>query len=187
MKKIALAIAAIASMSAGAAFAEGYVGAAVGSSHANVDCSGTTNCSTNSTGFKVFGGYKFSSNFAGEVSYFDYGRVKASVPFGGTVFDTTIKGSGLGIGIAFLGDFAPKWSGVARLGLASNRTKLSISGGGVSGSDSESSTHAYAGLGVGYEISKGVKLDAAFDVTNLKYSTESANMRLLSLGLTYTF
>jgi OOP family OmpA-OmpF porin len=188
MKKIFLAIAALTSLATTSAFADGgYIGGAVGQSHFNADCSGTTNCKNNDTGYKLFGGYKFSPNMAAEVSYFDYGKITAGVPLGGTVFNVQIKGSGVGLGVAFMGDFAPQWSGVARVGIASNRTKVSATGGGFSGADSETKATAYAGLGVGYALTKEMKIDAALDFSNLKYSGQTANVRLLSVGLTYAF
>src|SRR5213595_1816908 len=120
MKKIVLALAAITAMFAGSAFAaEGYVGGAIGQGNTNFDCSGTTSCSHNGTGFKFFGGYKFTPNLAGEVTYFDFGKATAAAP--GATLD--LKSSAIGIGAAFSGNFAPQWSGVARLGVASVRMK----------------------------------------------------------------
>jgi len=189
MKKIVLAIAALTSLAGGSAFAQqAYLGAAVGQSHFNVDCSGTTSCKDNDTGFKLFGGYKFTPNLAGEVTYFDYGKVTAGVPLSSTTSATVrVRGTGVGLGVAAMGDFTPEWSGVARLGVASNRAKVSVIAGSLSGSDSESKTTAYAGLGVSYAINKQMKLDAALDFSNIEYSGEKSNVRLLSVGVTYAF
>ena len=183
MKKIILAIAAVAALSANTAFAEGYyVGGSVGQSHVNIDCSGATDCTDNSTGYKLFGGYKFAPNIAGELSYFDFGKVHATV-----APDTvSLKSTGFGLGVAFLGDFAPQWKGVGRLGIASTSTKATVSG-SVNGSDTDRSTNAYVGLGVGYEIQKGLTIDGTLDFTRLKYASQSANVRVLSVGLTYAF
>ena len=188
MKKIVLAIAAFTSL-AGSAFAQqAYVGAAVGQSHFNVDCSGTTSCKDNDTGYKLFGGYKFTPNLAGELTYFDYGKVTAGVPLSATTSATVkIRGTGVGLGVAFMADFAPPWSGVGRLGVVSNRAKVSVVSGTFSGSDSESKTTAYAGVGVSYAINPQMKLDAALDFSNLEYAGEKSNVRLLSVGLTYAF
>jgi len=184
MKKIVLAIAALTSFAASSAFAQNYyVGGSVGSSHANIDCTGATNCSNNSTGYKIFGGYKFTPNLAGELTYFDLGKVHATV-----APDTlNIKTTGFGIGVAGFVDFAPQWKGVGRLGIAQNSTKVELTGGPVTGSDTDNNTQAYLGLGVSYEIQKNLTLDGTLDFTRLKYSTESANVRVLSVGLTYAF
>jgi len=186
MKTLAFAFAAL-SLATGSAFAQGYVGGAVGQSHYSADCSGTTSCKTNDTGFKIFGGYKFAPNIAGEVTYFDYGRATAGVPFGGGTATLDIRGTGLGVGVAFMGDFTPEWSGVARLGVASNRAKVSVLAGGLSGSDSERKTTAYAGLGVSYALNKQLKVDAGIDFSNIEYQGEKSNVRLISVGLTYGF
>jgi OOP family OmpA-OmpF porin len=186
MKKLALALAAF-TVATGSAFAQGYVGGAVGQSHFSADCSGTTSCKTNDTGYKVFGGYKFSPNLAGELTYFDYGKLTAGVPFGTTTATVQVRGTGIGLGVAFIGDFAPNWSGVGRLGVASNRAKVSVVAGSLSGNDSERKTTAYAGVGIGYAFSKELKVEGALDFSNLEYSGEKSNVRLLSIGVTYSF
>ncbi|MFL6663543.1 MAG: outer membrane beta-barrel protein [Rhizobacter sp.] len=188
MKKIFLALAAVSSLAGASAFAEtGYIGGAVGQSHFNADCSGTTDCKTNDTGYKLFGGYKFSPNLAGEVNYFDFGKATASANLGGTPVSVQLKGTGFGIGIAAMGDFAPQWSGVARVGVASIRAKATATAGSLTGTDSETKTTAYAGFGVSYAVTKELKVDGAIDFSNAKYAGETFNVRLLSVGLTYAF
>jgi len=182
MKKTILAIAALSALSANSAFAQTYVGGAIGQGHVNLDCAGLSNCDNSDTGYKIFGGYKFTPNVAGEVTYFNFGKAKASA--GGV--DATVKGTGVGLGVAFLGDFAPQWSGVARLGVASNRVKVDTNPtSSVVGS--ESSTNAYLGFGIGYEISKGLQLTGALDFSRAKYQGSSGNIRLATVGLTYGF
>jgi OOP family OmpA-OmpF porin len=183
MKKTILAIAAVTSLLASSAFAQGYAGVAVGQGHVNLDCSGTTSCSDNGTGFKVFGGYKFTPNIAAEVTYFDFGKASAAAPGLGLDLRTTA----LGVGAAFMADFAPQWSGVARLGVASVRMKGDATLFGASGSTSESSTQAYVGLGVGYEISKGLSVNGSMDFSRGKIAGETGNIRLISVGLTQAF
>lgn len=184
MKKTVLAIAALASMWAGSAFAQqAYVGGAVGQGHVNTDCSSFGDCSNNSTGYKLYGGYMFTPNVAGEVTYFDFGKAKASDSTG----SLKVRGTGIGIGAAFFGEFAPQWSGVVRLGVASNRMKLDATTATTAVNDSESSTQAYAGFGVGYEISKGFKLTGEMDFTRGKIQGEKGNLRLVSVGANYAF
>lgn len=184
MRKNVLAIAALASMLASGAFAQqAYVGGAVGQGHVNVDCSGIADCSNNSTGYKLYGGYMFMPNIAGEVTYFDFGKAKAS----GGGASVEARGTGVGIGAAFFGEFAPQWSGVVRLGVASNRMKLDATTPTTTANASESSTQAYVGFGVGYEISKGFKLTGDVDLTRGKILGEKGNLRLVSVGANYAF
>jgi OmpA-OmpF porin, OOP family len=188
MRKTALSVAALALMLSSGAFAQGYVGIGGGPTKANIDCSGTLTCDTTSTGFKLFGGYKFSPNWGAEVNYFDFGKAKFTVSDGGSgIIPLDLKGTGFGAGVAFFGQFAPDWSGVARLGVASTKAKGSAVVSGVSGSVSESSTNPYFGLGVSYALSKAVTLDGAIDFSKLKFAGESANVRMLSIGVTFGF
>jgi OOP family OmpA-OmpF porin len=186
MKTLAFAFAAL-SLATSSAFAQGYVGGAVGRAHFSADCAGTTSCTTNDTGFKIFGGYKFMPNMAAELTYFDYGKLTAGVPITGGTATLDVRGTGFGLGVAFMGDFTPEWSGIARLGVASNRAKVSVVAGALSGNDSERKTTAYAGLGVGYAFSKQLKAEAGIDFSNIEYQGERSNVRLISVGLTYSF
>jgi len=194
MKRTALSIAAMALMLSSAAFAQGYVGVAGGPSKIDVDCAGTTTCDTTSTGWKLFGGYKFTPNWAAEVGYFDFGKAKftgSDVTTGNVTAD--VKGSGLGVGVALSGEFAPSWTGVARLGVASVKAKVSATATGGTlvpagtSSDSETSTNAYFGVGIGYLISKNMSIDGAIDFSRGKWQGEKADVRLVSIGLTVGF
>lgn len=82
MKRSVRSIAAsLAMLAATAAQAQGYVGAAAGwaktdADWADIRAEGGT-CDNTSTGGKVYGGYKFTSNWAVELVYFDRGKVTA--------------------------------------------------------------------------------------------------------------
>ena len=62
-----------------------YVGVGAGTSHANRGCdaadaaAGPLDCDHNHGAFKLYGGYTLpGTDFAGEITYFDLGRFKAS-------------------------------------------------------------------------------------------------------------
>ena len=181
MTKFAWIAAAAMIGASGGAFAQSYVGLGVGSAKFNIDCTGATNCSGTDTGSKFFGGYRFTPNVAAELGYMNFGRGKGTV--GGSTL--TIRNSSIGIGVAFSGNFAQDWSGVARLGLARVKTEGSVSG--VAGNVSQTSSNAYGGLGVGYAVNKAVSLDAALDFTKGKLVGQSGNLRLFSVGATFNF
>jgi OOP family OmpA-OmpF porin len=185
MKKTVLAFAALAALASGSAFAQqAYVGGAVGQSHVNLDCSGVPNCTTNDTGYKVFGGYKFTPNLAGELTYFDWGKASGS----SGAARAEVRGTGFGLGVAFMGDMAPQWSAVGRLGVATNKAKgEGTFNGAVVVSDSETKTTAYAGVGIGYAVTPQMTIDAALDFSNLELSGEKGNVRLFSVGVTFKF
>jgi OOP family OmpA-OmpF porin len=166
-----------------AALAQGYVGAAVGATKFDVDCSGTTTCDDTDTGGKLFGGFKFTPNWGAELSYFDFGKAKATLG----PDSSELKATAFGAGFSFSGTFAPGWTGVARLGAARVKSKVSATVGGLATSDSENHTKAYYGFGVGYMVMPNLSIDAAADFTKWKFDTDSDNLRLLSLGVTYSF
>jgi hypothetical protein len=142
-------------------------------------------CDESGTAFKVLGGFRIAPNFALEGGYMSYGKSKARDSGLGIGLDTTVDG--VGIGGAFLHDLTPQWNFVARLGLAQMKAKAKATVGGSSGSDSDSSAQLYAGLGVGYRLSKQMSLDAAWDTSRAKIAGETLDVSAFSLGLTFAF
>lgn len=69
----------------GPAIAQGYIGAGAGITTSDL-CNGISgpgvNCDDEDTGLKIFGGYKFTPNFAVEGAWIDLGEVSASGPGG---------------------------------------------------------------------------------------------------------
>jgi OmpA-OmpF porin, OOP family len=181
-----IAVAALAFSAAASAQTYGVVSA--GASRHSIDCAGATTCDRSGSAFKLLGGYKFTSQVAGEAGYFDYGKSNVS---GGSA-SLGVKVNGFGAGVAFHGDFSPNWTGVARLGIAQLKTKLDASMAGVGFlSDSDNNVALYGGLGVGYRISKMVTIDGAWDFTRGKYDknglSESGGVNAFSLGVTFSF
>jgi OOP family OmpA-OmpF porin len=170
-----------------AALAQGYVGLGAGPTRLNVDCSDTITCDKTGTGFKLYGGFKFTPNVALEGNYFDFGKAKATVDTGVGVASVNLKTKGYGVGGAFFGEFAPNFTGVARVGVASVKATADAALGSLSGSDSESTTQLYIGLGAGYTVMKGLSIDAGIDFSKSKYAGESGNVHLLSIGASYSF
>jgi OOP family OmpA-OmpF porin len=76
-KRLAILGLASAMIFAGSAFAQAgseagwYVGASLGQSQVDVDCSGTTTCDDKDSAWKIFGGYQFNRNFSVELGYTD--------------------------------------------------------------------------------------------------------------------
>ena len=181
MKKVIFTLATLVVSST--AFAQAYVGIAGGASKQNIDCSGLSSCDTSATGFKVYTGVKFTPMFAGELSYTDFGKVKATYFTVSAGYQTTA----VSIGGAFFAPLAPDLNAVFRLGVSSNKAKLTASVSGFSTSDSETHTAPYLGLGLGYEVTRGLSINGAIDATKTRYGDEKSNATLLSVGLSYTF
>lgn len=207
MKKNLLVGLAMLAMAAGASAQATYGVVSVGSSRLNVDCTGTTTCDKTGTAYKLLGGYKFSPNFAAEAGFFGFGKAKASDP----TVTAEIANTAFGAGVAFHQDLSADWNLVARVGLASMKTKITgtvvavervdqpAARARVLGlaptigtvSDSDRNVTPYAGLSIGYKIAQGVSLDGALDFSRSKYNknglNESGNLSAVSIGLTFGF
>lgn len=170
-----------------AAQAQGYLSLAAGTTHLSTDCSGTLTCDKTGTGFRIAGGYRFLPYLGAELNYFDFGKAKASAIVDSTLLAAEIKTTGIGAGIMLRHEFTPGWSGMARLGVARVKADVSGSAVGLTVSDKENSTQAYVGLGVGYAVTKSVSLTANYDGSRSKYSGETGDVRLLSLGVHVDF
>jgi OOP family OmpA-OmpF porin len=182
-KMMTAAVAVLAFAAAGAAQAEGYIGAGVGATHGNLDCAGATTCDTSDTGGKVFGGYKFSPNLAAEAGYISFGQVKGADSTGSASY----KSQAFYLGVALMGDFSPEWTGVARLGVASTKVDAEGHFAGFTVTDSGSNTDAYVGLGLGYRVSKQFTIGLDADFTNVKLGGDKMSVRMLGVSGTYSF
>lgn len=169
------------------AFAQGYVGLGVGSTKISDSCEGTITCDTTDTGFKVFGGYKFTPNVAGELTYLNFGKAKATANTQVGIVSAELKPTAVAIGVALVGDLAPNVPAAARLGVARVKVDVSGSAGPFSVADNETSTQPHLGLAVGYAFSKSLSLDAAYDYSRAKYGDSTDDVHLLSIGLTFSF
>ena len=190
MNKTLLAFgAASALLFASGAWAQGYGGIGAGPSRINIDCGGADSCDKTGTGFKVYGGMTFASQFAVEGVYFDWGKARASatdVELGTGALK--VKGTGFGIGVAYFPALASNWTGALRLGVARNKGKTTADLGGLSASDSFSGTYAYYGLGVGYKLTPNLAVTGEVDFSRLKYTDEDkADTQLLTVGVRYAF
>jgi OmpA-OmpF porin, OOP family len=187
MKKHILAAAAVLAFS-GAASAQWYGTVSAGMSRQSIDCTGAPNCDETGTAFKILGGYKFTPNIAAEAGYFSFGKGTASDSSASLDFKTTLFGAG----VAFHGDFAPSWTGVARLGVGRVKTKLDATVVGLgSASESDTNTSLYGGVGVGYRLQRNLTIDGSIDFTKSKFNNlgldESWNATAFSVGVTYSF
>ena len=185
MKKQIIAIAALAAAAVAHADAQNpvYVSVAAGASHMAMDCVGPTTCDSSDTGGKAAVGYDFGNGFSLEAGYVSFGKFSVAEPG----LTGKIKPTAFTIGGAFALPLGNEWGMNFRLGAAQVKTKLSASVGNASGSDSESKTKVYAGLGLTYAVSQTVKLELGVDSTEAQYSDQKGTIRLITLGATFAF
>lgn len=185
MKKQIIAIAALAAAAAAQAQVQNpvYVSVAAGATHLNVDCTGVSSCDASDTGGKAAIGYDFGNGFSLEAGYISFGKFTAA---DGSL-SIAAKPTAFTLGGAFALPLGTDWGMNFRLGAAQVKTKLSAVNGKLTGSDSETKTHVYAGLGLTYAISKTVKLELGVDSTQSEYAGEKGAVRLISLGGSFAF
>ena len=167
--------------------AQGYAVVAGGLAELSTDCSGASTCDKTDAAIKLVAGFKFTPSFAGEVTYFHFGKATASA--GGASGE--VRNSAIGGGLAYHADGTDSHF-VARLGLASVKTKASGAIAGVgSASDSDSNIAVTGGIGAGYKWTKRISIDAAWDATRAKYNkngvNESGMINFFSIGATFWF
>jgi OOP family OmpA-OmpF porin len=191
MKKLnmKLALMAAALMATQAALAQGYVGGAVGRSHASVDCTGADSCDKTDTGWKLYGGWRWSSGLALEGAYLDWGKASATAtdPLIGT---GTLKsrGTGFGAGVAYHMPLSTSWNCVGRLGVARNKVETTATLSGLAATGTFRATEPYFGLGCGYGVSKIMTITAEADFSRVTYAPdEKARTQLLTLGARWSF
>jgi Outer membrane protein beta-barrel domain len=184
----ALALAAAGVQAQGQPQGGGYGGVAFGATSADVDCTGTLSCDKNDTGYKLYAGYRWASGFGVEGLAYDMGTFSGAVSLPGFgVVNADFKTTGFGIAASFTAPLGPSAELLGRLGVGSNKMKVSVAGGGVAGSDSESSAQLLWGLGVGYKISPSTSIRAEVDGTAAEYGGETFRSMLFSLGLSFRF
>lgn len=186
---------ALISLTSGSAFAQSYVGVDLGAGHANRGCGASdasgaiTSCDKSDFAYKLYGGYQLpGTDFAGELSYFNLGKYKAS----GTDTSADAKDSYWGLGGAWRPVFGQGWGGVARVGAAYGTSKVDYSLGDVAGEHSKDGWHPYYGLGVNYEIAKNIKIEADWNNTRITsqvptFSSSTAVVNTYTVGATFGF
>jgi OmpA-OmpF porin, OOP family len=191
VKLIPLALAAAAAAGfaplASAALPEIYIGGTYGATEADLDCTGTLSCENDATGGKLFGGYRFGNGFAIEGMAYALGETKATFTGTSGLVNSSVRSSGVGLGVAVGGPASEDWTFYARIGIAQNSVRVSASSGALSASSTEKSTQPYVGLSVGYRLTRAISLDLAFDSTKLKVAEEGFSIRTIGLGMTFAF
>jgi OmpA-OmpF porin, OOP family len=165
-----------------------YFELGAGRSDASVDCTGTTSCDDSDSFVRAIAGYQFAPNWALEFSLAQLGRIKATafVPGIGTV-EASARLRSVGLGVAGSWPLADALSFTARLGVASNRTTISGSAGGLGGSDGENNAAPYAGLALGYAFTPAWTASLTLDRTQAEYQGDKATVSTAGVALRYRF
>lgn len=175
MKK--LVVSAALALSLGVAHAaEGYVGGSIGSSHFNVDCSGTYQCSTSDVGLKVYGGLQINPQVAIEVGYTDFGQFEIN--------HGAVNTTALTLGVALRAPISHNINVVGRLGVAAMTTET---GSGWWGHHSEDHNELIAGIGLESPLNKNWKVQGGLDLTKFEFLGDSGSLYMVHVGVQYGF
>jgi OOP family OmpA-OmpF porin len=176
--------------------AENFYGALdLGQSTAKDACTGFpagwTGCEETATMYRIAGGYQFTPMWGAEVSYGDLGKpsvgsgILLGIPVSGNYEASSFQVSATG---SFpLGD---AFSLIGKVGIARTDVKVSLSGGGVSASESDTTTNLAYGIGAQYAFTEKVSVRAQYEdlgTVGDSNTTGTAKVTLLSAGVVYKF
>jgi OOP family OmpA-OmpF porin len=183
-----IALLAISMMSA-AASAQVYVDAAVGSGHWSRNCAGAVTC-TSGTAVKLTGGYTLDKNFALEASVFTLGSHTTKSASAISQQNSEGKTNGVSFAGVFNYEFNQEFSGFAKLGIASLRSKdnwTNSSNLGKTSFSADSTTNLMLGAGLKYKLNDKVSLTLELDQYRLKSHIQQSAARTFTVGAKYAF
>lgn len=183
-----MAIGALASAATAAGAQSLYIGAAGGATRSNADCTGTVSCDNGDTGWKAYAGYNINPMFGVEVVGYDMGGTSGAVFIPGfSLINASLKTTGFALAGVINVPLGTSVDLMGRLGVGSNQLKVTASSGGLSGSDSETSTQALWGIGLAFKVNPSVALRTEIDGTSATYAGERFDSTLFSLGVSIRF
>ena len=182
MKKLLLSLSLLALAGTAHAGDRFYAGMSTGMVSFKLDCSGSTDCDKNDTGFKAYAGMALNRILAIELDYFH---------FGGGSFKIGPTAGGRGTAEALAGDVAlrfspasaPTLSAVLRGGLAYVKNESTLYNGSMVEKDTNYRLAPYAGFGLEWALEPGWKLFGNADFTRAEMSSVKGTVQMLTIGL----
>jgi opacity protein-like surface antigen len=191
-----------------------YVGASVGSANSTASASdydaalagmgytASSSIDDNNTGWKLFGGYSFTPNWAVEGSYVDFGEVDSHTTVSSPALPTSVEQQQFvdkaatvhpysvdGFALAAKGTLPinPQFSLFAKLGIFFWNADIKVNCNGcastVSTKKSDSGTDWTGGVGMGYDFNANFGLRLEYE----RYATNRDDVDFYSAGLEYRF
>lgn len=163
----------------GQVLAQAYIGAGAGLTASDLcnDIAGPgVNCDDEDTGLKLFGGYKFTPNFAAEAAWVDLGEVSASGPGG----SATVEADGFQVAALGMFPINPQISLFGKLGAFMWDANVTTSAGFTVGDDG---TDIMLGFGGMWNITQRIGLRAEWE----RFDVDSEDVDFLSVGVQFNF
>lgn len=152
-----------------------YIGGNVAQSHLKDDSPAGAETDRSDTGYKFYGGYQFTPNFALEAGYAGLGKFQA--PSG------DVKARGLYLDAVGTIPLAPQWSALGRVGVVDTEAK--VSGTGLSVKDHD--TGLKVGAGLQYDFSPTTALRGEWERYRVGLDSVRSNIDQYSLGVVVKF
>jgi OOP family OmpA-OmpF porin len=171
-----------------------YIGGAVGASSLKPKVNNQSiagNQDTSDIGTKVFGGYKFSENWAAEVQYYDLGKWRYS----DADFTGSAKVNGMSISAAGVYPLSNGFSLLGKVGIATQDVKVRATetASGDSDSAKADATVPVIGFGFEYAVNPLMSLRTEYEYfgvpTLVRVGSDrlKSHTSLLTVGLSYKF
>ena len=186
-KEMMLLSALVLALAATPAMAGGFVRGEIGRADVDVDVSDFDNDSDDDTSYSIRGGYYFNNNFAVEGFYSSFYDKSFEIVDGTDTYDVDAELSGFGLGVVGKTDIGQDQEGffvMGRAGIMRGKVKVSATG---LGSEDDTSTKPYFGVGVGYDFSKQFGVSLNLDQHKGSGDDVSVTARTVSLGLEARF
>jgi OOP family OmpA-OmpF porin len=167
-------------LASGAQANEGfYVGGAIGKGYLDENIDGIR-IDTDSSTYRIYGGYGFTRYFGVEAAYLDLGTFRETIDVGGV--DVPVSASAAGFSLAAVGTLplSERFSALARLGYYFHDGESSAAG---IAEDSPSEKSPFIGIGLAYDLSEVLEVNVGIDYID----TDDADPTLATLGLTLRF
>lgn len=153
----------------------------------------STTTDNTSTGYKLFGGYQLTPNFAVEGGYFDLGRFNygsSTTPAG--TFSGNTRVNGLNLDLVGTLPLSDRFSVLGRVGAAYAQNRGSFASTGFVpayiGDSRRNETNVKVGLGLQYAISEALSVRAEIERYRISDPIRNrGNIDMASVGLVYRF
>jgi len=156
-----------------------YVGGAFGKSYLDETIDGNR-IDTDSSTFRIYGGYGFTSHFGVEVSYLDLGTFRDTIDVAGVQIPVSASADGFSLAGVGTVPLSERFSAMARIGFFFHDGESSAAG--ITERD-PSEANPFVGIGLAYGLSEIVDVNVAVDYLN----TSDADPIIATVGLTLRF
>jgi OOP family OmpA-OmpF porin len=163
-----------------------YIGGGVGQSEADDACGGISNCDDTDTGWKLFGGYRFTQYVAIEAGYVDFGEYSGSS--GG--ISASAEATGVTAHVVGTLPLHDRFSLIGRLGTIYSDVDVKASGFGITIREDDQSFAFAAGVGAEVNITDQFSLRAEYELfkdVGDDNSTGEDDVYLASLSAVFRF